>query len=152
MLFSANPYMKKEPAAGPSAPGPLLIQRESAMKTTNNQPQAEFLHAELEEARRIIDELTARLQQAEAEVAELRRPPVMKVNQENRIVSSQPELVDVRIIPPPSGARIFALGRGGTIAQTIWNKNDADFFGAWMAYPKIPESVREWLGECWKKP
>lgn len=57
------------------------------------------------------------------------------------------ELIDVQIATPPNGAKVFALGRGGVIAQVVWGKDSATFFMAWMPYPQIPLSVKTRLSQ-----
>lgn len=98
----------------------------------------------------------ARVAELESELSEVREklrlanaPAEVRINAEARAVSVQPELIDVRVQSPNPGSRIFALGRGGVLVPSVWGKNDAEYFGAWMAYPKIPESVKAWLATSW---
>jgi hypothetical protein len=53
------------------------------------------------------------------------------------------ELIDAHQAPPPNGARVLALGRGGVLVPTVWTSDSIGFFDAWSAYPQVPASVKE---------
>jgi len=121
------------------------------MKKTEAQTIAQ-LQAELQEARATIASQAEELRITKEQLVESREAANVRVNQEARAVSVRPVLVDVRQEAPPAGVRVFALGRGGVLIPTVWGKNEDGFFGAWMAYPSVPESVKEWLSQAWIKP
>lgn len=95
--------------------------------------------------------LTAELSVAASKLEDTRGAAEVRLNGELRAVARQPELIDLRVQAPTSGSRIFALGRGGVLVPTVWGKNESGFFGAWMAYPEMPESVKDWLRGAWRK-
>lgn len=53
------------------------------------------------------------------------------------------QMIDVEVVQPVNGARVFALGLGGMIAQIVWNRCSSQFFVAWMDYPETPQSVKD---------
>jgi hypothetical protein len=118
------------------------------MNTTKNQEVAQ-LEAKLAAAQAMIDRQARELAEANAELEQLRGQSDVRLNWEVRAISPQPVLIDVRKRLPTAGSRVFALGRGGVLAPTIWGKNEDGFWGAWMAYPEMPESVKEWLEGAW---
>lgn len=109
------------------------------------------LEAALAAANEKIASLTADLSAAAARSEDARSAAEVRLNGELRAVARQPELIDLRVQAPTAGSRIFALGRGGVLVPTVWGKNESGFFGAWMAYPEMPESVKEWLRGAWRK-
>lgn len=113
---------------------------------------SETLQQQLLDAQATIARQNAELDELRAELDEHRKRALPVVNQEARAVSAQPELLDVREVAPTPGARMFALGRGGVLVPIVWTKAAAEFYGAWMPYPKIPPSVREWLATSWINP
>jgi hypothetical protein len=52
------------------------------------------------------------------------------------------ELINAHEQPPPNGARVLALGRGGVLVPTTWTSDSLAFFDAWAAYPQVPASVK----------
>lgn len=117
----------------------------------NQQIETARLKSELAEAQLALASKTKELLDVREELRQAKLPAEVRINAEARAVSVQPELIDVRVQAPTSGARVFALGRGGVLVPTAWGRNDAEFFGAWMAYPKVPESVKAWLSKSWAK-
>ncbi len=120
------------------------------MKTNQNSTVA-ALEGELAQAHATIARQAKELADAQAQLLQLRTHASVRLNGEFRAVSSQPELIDVRKQSPTPGSRVLALGAGGVLVPTVWGKNEGGFFGAWMAFPKLPESVKEWLEVAWKK-
>lgn len=117
----------------------------------NEHTEVARLKAELARAQATIAKREQELVNVREELRLAKSPAEVRINAEARAVSVQPELIDVRVQGPNPGSRVFALGRGGVLVPTQWGKNDAEFFGAWMAYPKIPESVKAWLATSWIK-
>jgi hypothetical protein len=115
----------------------------------NEHTEAARLKAELALALATIARQEQELTDVREELRLAKSPAEVRINAEARAVSVQPELIDVRELPPNPGSRVFALGRGGVLVPNVWGKNDAEFFGAWMAYPKVPESVKAWLAKSW---
>jgi hypothetical protein len=107
------------------------------------------LKAELTLAQAAVARQAQELTDVREELRLAKSPAEVRINAEARAVSVQPELIDVQVQAPNPGSRVFALGRGGVLVPNVWGKNDAEFFGAWMAYPKIPESVKAWLAKSW---
>lgn len=52
------------------------------------------------------------------------------------------ELIDAHLTPPPNGARVLALNRGGVLVHAVWTSDALKYFDAWAAYPKVPASVK----------
>lgn len=117
----------------------------------NEKTEVARLTAELALAKATVEKQAQELMDVREELRQAKSPAEVRINAEARAVSVQPELIDVRVQPPNPGSRVFALGRGGVLVPNVWGKNDAEFFGAWMAYPKVPESVKAWLATSWIK-
>lgn len=98
-----------------------------------------------------IASLSGELAAAKVKLDETRGAADVRLNGEFRALARKPELIDVRVQSPTPGSRIFALGRGGVLVPIVWGRNEDGFFGAWMAYPELPESVKEWLQGAWRK-
>ncbi len=58
-------------------------------------------------------------------------------------------LIDVEVEMPVNGAKVYALGIGGTLAPVTWNSQSHRFFVAWMESPKVPQSVKDRLATQW---
>jgi hypothetical protein len=116
---------------------------------TNKTSEIAELEGKLAEALATIARQAQELADAQATLRELQSPASVHLNWEIRAVSRQPELIDIRNESPTPGARVLALGIGGVLVPAIWGKNEGGFFGAWMAYPKMPDTVKEWLREAW---
>lgn len=52
------------------------------------------------------------------------------------------ELINAHETPPPNGARVLALNRGGVLVHAVWQSSSLQQFDAWAAYPKVPASVK----------
>lgn len=98
-----------------------------------------------------IASLSEELSTAKTKLDDAHGAADVRLNGEFRAVSRKPELIDVRVQSPTPGSRIFALGSGGVLVPIVWGRNEGGFFGAWMAYPEMPESVKEWLQGAWRK-
>jgi hypothetical protein len=103
-------------------------------------------------ARVEIARLTEEVGRLHSELTKIKALGTARLNTELRVVSRQPELVDVRVEVPPSGGRVIGLTKGGCLIPTIWAKSQTDFIGAWMGYPTVPESVKHWLSQAWREP
>jgi hypothetical protein len=123
---------------------------ENLMKVTKASETAQ-LEAKLAEAQATIARQTQELMDVRAELEQVRGPADVRLNWEIRAISRQPELTDIRKAQPTPGSRVFALGRGGVLVPTVWGKNENGFYGAWMSYPEMPKSVKEWLSGAWHK-
>lgn len=110
-----------------------------------------LLTTQLTDAQARLNLRTQELDAVRAELAEARGLMSVRLNWEARAVSPRPALTDLRQARPTPGSRIFALGRGGVLVPIIWGKNEGEFFGAWMAYPEVPPSVKDWLEKAWIK-
>jgi hypothetical protein len=115
----------------------------------NEQTEVARLKAELAQAQATIARQTQEMAEVQEELRLAKLPAEVRINAEARAISVQPELIDVRVQAPNPGSRVFSLGRGGVLVPNVWGKNDAEYFGAWMAYPKVPESVKAWLATSW---
>jgi hypothetical protein len=58
-------------------------------------------------------------------------------------------LIDIDDEMPPAGACVLALGLGGKLCETVWNKKSAEFFVAWMPYPSEPRKVKDKLSRLY---
>ena len=116
---------------------------------TDKTPTVAQLQEQLAQANAQLAAQAAQLETLKEALAEALKPAEPKLNAEGRAVSPQPELMDIRTHPPTPGSRIFALGVGGVLVPAIWTKSCESFFGAWMPYPAMPPSVREWLATAW---
>lgn len=61
-------------------------------------------------------------------------------------------LIDVEVERPPHGARVYALGIGGTLVPVVWGSSSHVYFWAWMKSPTVPPSVKQRLSDHWTKP
>lgn len=69
------------------------------------------------------------------------------MSEPNRPTVRQAEMVDAHIAPPRVGQRVWALGRGGCVVQTVWNNESINFFEAWYEFLKIPATVKERMSD-----
>ncbi len=72
------------------------------------------------------------------------------MSEPNRPTVRQAEMIDAHITPPRNGQLVWALGRGGVIAQTTWNDESINFFEAWYEFLKVPETVKERMRNYYK--
>lgn len=77
------------------------------------------------------------------------------MSEPNRPVRETVWLIDTDDEMPLTGANVIALGMGGKLCETVWNKDSHKFFVAWMSYPRIPAIVKEkmhnaYLGKGYK--
>ncbi len=67
-----------------------------------------------------------------------------------RPVRAVVELIDAHIEQPASGSKVWALGTGGVLVQTVWNRNSIEHFEAWSPYPRVPQSVKDRMAAPYK--
>lgn len=69
----------------------------------------------------------------------------MEANQGKRTVRDVVYLIDIDEEMPNPGELVLALGIGGKLVETVWNKNSHKFFKAFMYYPRVPKVVKDKL-------
>lgn len=60
-----------------------------------------------------------------------------------RPTENSPQLTNAHTNPPTAGSNVFALTHGGVLVPLVWSTGAIKYFDAWMAYPKIPQEIKE---------